>query len=137
MRVNVSRALRVQPGDEVIVRAELRRGERLGRLFVFARELTEDRFSPYVQGLYNEIASKEPVLHSPMMLRLVEQMPERELSFVADIDGFVCVTQEVDTAKDKTARVRLKRIVPSHLGPREWLRRTIIGIFQWPTKITT
>lgn len=137
MRVTVSKAVRVQPGDEVVVRAELQRGERLGRLFVFARETTEDRFSPYVQGMYNEFAAREPVMHSPMTLRLVEQMPERELSFIADIDGFVCVTQEVDTAKDKTARVRIKRNIPQHLGFKEWFRRLITGMFQWPTKIVT
>ena len=125
------------PGDEVVVRAELRRGERLGRLFVFARELTEDRFSPYVQGLYNEFASREPVMHQPMSLRLVEQMPAGELSFVSDLNGFVCITQEVDTAKDQVANVRLKRNLPASLSWNEWFQRKFIGMFQWPTKIHT
>lgn len=137
MRVTVSKALRVQPGDQVVIRAELRSGERLGRLFVFARELAEDRFSPYVQGLYHEIASREPVMHTPLSLRLVEQMPERELSFVADLDGYICITQEVDTPKDKTAKVRMKRNISPYLGWREWLQRKLIGTFQWPKKIQT
>jgi hypothetical protein len=137
VRRTASKAQRVQPGDVVIIRAELQRGERLGRLFVFARELTEDRFSPYVAGLYNEMASKEPVFHSPLMLRLVEQMPDRELSFVADIDGYVCVQQEVDTAKDKLAKVRIKRNIAPYLDWKPWLQRKLIGIFQWPTKIQT
>lgn len=137
MRVTISKALRVQPGDEVIVRAALRQGQRLGRLFVFAREKTEDRFSPYVAGMYNEFASPEPVMHTPMMLRLVEQMPERELSFVSDIDGFVCITQEVDTPKDETAKVKIVRKLPASLSWKMWFQRKCIGIFQWPTKITT
>jgi len=137
VRVVISKALRVQPGDSVVVRGELVRGQTLGRLFVFARETNEDRFSPYVQGMYNEVASKEPVMHSPMMLRLVEQMPAREISFIADIDGYVCVTQELDTLKDVRAKVGMKRTISPYLDFKHRLQRKLIGIFQWPTKIQT
>lgn len=133
----ISKALRVQPGDQVIVRAALTGEQKLGRLFVFARETTEERFSPYVQGMYNEFASREPTMHKPMMLRLIEQMPERELSFVADIDGYVCICQELDTLLDPHAKVRMKRIISQHLGWKARAQRTISRIFQWPQKILT
>jgi hypothetical protein len=137
VRVVASKALRVQPGDEVLVRAELKPGQKLGRLFVFARELAEDRFSPYVQGMYNEYASTGPIMHTPMSLRLVEAMPSREISFVADIDGFVCIMQENDLLIDPKANVKIKRIIPYSLGWNAWLTRKLAGIFQWQTKILT
>lgn len=137
VRVVISKALRVQPGDQIIIRAALKPPMKLGRLFVFAREVNEERFSPYVQGMYNEFASREPVMHRPMMLRLIEALPERELSFVADIDGYVCITQESDLLLDPHARVRIRRILPPNIGWKAWLQRVCAGIFQWPQKILT
>jgi hypothetical protein len=110
---------------------------KLGRLFVFARELVEDRFSPYVQGMHSMVSEAKPMMFTPLSLRLVETMREREISFTSDIDGYVCITQEIDTAKDVTAKVRMKRIISKHLGWKQRLYRKYIGIFQWPIKITT
>lgn len=130
MRVPAGKALRVEPGDEVFITARLVPSERLGRLFVFAREATGGDFSPYVPNIANMVEG-EPRLMQPMSLRLTDTRRDRRLSFVSDIDGFICVMQEVDTAKDPLVKIRMKRKICPQLGWREWLHRKMTVFFPW------
>ncbi|WP_156435238.1 hypothetical protein [Bradyrhizobium lablabi] len=131
MRVAVGRAIRVGPGDQVVVRGQLA-AAKLGRLYVFACERGNDHFSPYVPDMSSLVGS-EPKLLSTMALRLTEDRPEREISFVSDIDGFVRIMQEVDTAKDPRAKVKLTRTICPDLPWPERMLRLITGILTWPT----
>ena len=111
MRIAASRPLRVCPGDEVVVRGKLPQSAHLSRLFVFAADLEDERFSPYAlhAGQLPLERNGMPPMQSPMSMRLVEAQPVRELTFVSDIDGFICIMQEVDTAKDPRAMVLVTR----------------------------
>ncbi|MBO4228441.1 hypothetical protein [Bradyrhizobium neotropicale] len=131
MRVLTGKPIRVGPGDEVVVRAQLTTAT-LGRLYVFAREDSEDRFSPYVPHVAALAVGDEPSMLQPMSMRLVAERPMRQISFVADIDGFVCVMQEVDTATDPLAKVRLKRKICPDLDWKSRILRKFQGIFSWP-----
>jgi hypothetical protein len=123
MRVSVGKTLRVGPGDEVHLVARLRPEATLGRLFVFAKEGLND-YSPYAPMLDVMVDDRPPVL-TPLMLRLTQQQPMRELQFAADFDGYVKIMQEVDTAKDPLARIKMRRIVCPRLGWRDWLVRSL------------
>ncbi|MEY9493742.1 hypothetical protein [Bradyrhizobium elkanii] len=133
MRVTVGRPIRVDPGDTVAVRGQLPEKAKLGRLYVFAKEDAADAFSPYVQNIGVVTAQASPHLYTPMSMRLDSYRREYEMSFVADIDGFIRVMQEVDTAKEPRAKVRIKRTICPGLGWREWLVRKLNGIFTWQT----
>jgi len=124
MRVRVGKALRVGPGDDVHIVARLRLGATLGRLFVFAREGRRNEFSPYAPMIDVMVNDRPPVL-TPLMLRLTEQQPMRELQFAADFDGYVQIMQEVDTSKDPLAQIRLRRTICPRLGWRDWLVRSL------------
>jgi hypothetical protein len=123
MRVEVGKTLRVGPGDEVVVRANMSPAAKLGRLFVFASE-NGAQFSPYVPNVASMIVTEnKPAMLPPVMLRLTEARPTRRVSFVSDIDGFVRVMQEVDSADDPKVAVRLSRRINPELGWIDWLER--------------
>lgn len=125
MRVVVGKTLRVGPGDEVVIRGSLPKEAKLGRLFVFASENGAE-FSPYALNIADMLVSNgKPVFLQPLSLRLVPTQPERHLSFVADIDGYVRVMQEVDTANDPKAKVKLTRRINPNLGWIAWMQRKI------------
>lgn len=126
MRIAVSRMTRVGPGDKIVIQARLAAGaSRLGRLFVFARARPDTNFSPYVAGIGSGlmIEEGEPRMYSPLSLRLTEGQPARQLKFTADIDGHIQVMQEVDTADEPLAKVKLQRKICSGLGWKQWLSR--------------
>jgi hypothetical protein len=130
MRLKIGRALRVGPGDRVVIRGQLA-AAKLGRLFVFAKE-GEAEFSPYVTNVREKLAvGGEPRMLSPMALRLDPQRPQGEISFVSDIDGYICVIQEVDTAKDPKVKVTLKRQVCPDLPWLAKVSRHLSGILSW------
>jgi len=128
MRLPASKPLRVRPGDEVLVRARLSKASRLGRLFIFARE-GEETFSPYVPGLSALPSGDEPRMMSPISLRLAETQPSRSASFVSDIDGYVCVMQEVDSKADLLAKVSLRRKINPALPWTQRAKRTLTEMF--------
>ena len=128
MRLPASKPLRVRPGDEVLVRARLSKASRLGRLFIFARE-GEETFSPYVPGISNLPVGEEPRMMSPVSLRLADTNPSRTASFVSDIDGYVCVMQEVDLKSDPLARVSLRRKINPQLPWTQRAKRTLTEMF--------
>lgn len=130
MRVAVSKTIRVGPGDTVTVRGQLA-SAKLGRLYVFARERGNSSFSPYVPEM-PELISERPTLMSTMTMRLAEGQPEKQTSFVADFDGFLRVMQEVDTAKDPRAMVKLTRTICAHLPWHQRLARRLSGVLSWP-----
>lgn len=132
MRKTATKAVKVQPGDEVIVRAALPRDLKLARLYVWAKELGCDGFSPYVQNTDSIALDGTPPLLTPMSMRLVPQRPAHEISFVADMAGQIVIVQEVDTREDKLADVKLERYIAtvSRLG--RFKRR----LMEWPRTVT-
>ncbi|WP_165421439.1 hypothetical protein [Bradyrhizobium sp. Leo170] len=99
---------------------------------MFAKARDEAGFSPYVPMLMALAAGGEPSMLQPMSMRLVAERPSKQVSFIADIDGFICVMQEVDTAKDPLAKVRVKRKICPDLDWKSRLFRKFQGIFSWP-----
>jgi hypothetical protein len=126
MRVAVGKALRVGPGDEVLIRGQLPSNSRLARLFVFAKE-SNGQFAPYVANLLAVAVGDTPRMHMPMSLRLDSYRNEKEISFVSDFDGSVQVMQEIDTAKDPRAIVKIKRKINPHLSWKEKLTRRFLA----------
>jgi hypothetical protein len=130
VRVANGKQLRVGPGDEVVIRAALGDAT-LGRLYVFARERGDVELSPYVAHL-NELTMTGgdgmPRMMSTISLRLVEARPTREVSFVSDIDGFIQVMEEIDTADAPRAKVRVKRIVCRNLPWPKRMLRLLTGL---------
>jgi hypothetical protein len=122
----------VFPGDQVIVRGRLPRDAKLGRLFVFASANGSD-FSPYALNALPDVVAPGggPRMLTPLSLRLSSERTARQLSFVADIDGLVCVMQEIDTKDDPLVRVKLIRIVDPNLGWLDWIKRRFTP---WPMK---
>ena len=68
-------------------------------------------------------------------MRLDSDRREYQMSFVADIDGFIRIMQEVDTAKDPRVKVKMKRTICPDLGWREWLTRKFHGMLTWQTTL--
>ena len=125
MRVPVGKALRVAPGDEVVIRGTLPTAAKLGRLFVFASE-NGAQFSPYVPNVADIIVSNGmPTMLSPLSMRLLTERADRQIKFKADIDGFIQVMQEVDDATDPLAKVKLARTINPDLGWIDWAKRKI------------
>jgi hypothetical protein len=123
MRVQVGRKLRVGPGDEVVIRGRLPASGKLGRLFVFASENGAE-FSPYVPNVADAlVVNGRPTFMTPLSLRIVGPEAARSLSFVADIDGFVCVMQEVDALDDPKAKIKMTCKVNPTLGWVGWFQR--------------
>jgi hypothetical protein len=139
MRVLASRYLRVRVGDDVLVRARLSVRSSLARLHVFAKDQHDDRMSPYVLGAgmiagavtsSSSKAAPLPQMATPLMLRLTDKHPVKALRFKADINGYICIMQEVDVRQDPRARVVLRRNpdLPWHM---RWLD-SLRGL--WPAR---
>jgi hypothetical protein len=128
VRVPATRAVRVGPGDFIVIRGQLPRDAKLGRLYVFASE-NGAPFSPYVHGVANMLVMNgQPQMLSQLSMRLVAASPVRELTFVSDIDGFIRVMQEVDTKDEPKAKIRIECTVNPDLGWKEWFKRKVA---QW------
>jgi hypothetical protein len=107
----------------VVIRGALPAASKLGRLFVFASE-NGAKFSPYVPNVADVlVANGRPSMLSPLSMRLIGAQPVRRLEFTADIDGFVCVMQEIDTSDDLRAKVKLTRTINPDLGWVAWAKR--------------
>jgi hypothetical protein len=133
VRVTVSRTVRVQPGDEIIITGELPTASRLGRLFVFAKQ-GEAPFSPYVYQVEHKMRvgiDGVPRMMTPLMMRLTEAHRLKRMAFVSDIDGWLQVMQEVDRAEDPKARIRLKRKICPYLPWTKKIFRMIDGMVPW------
>jgi hypothetical protein len=129
VRVAIGTKLRVGPGDHVVVRGRLPVGGKLGRLFVFASE-NGAPFSPYALNVSSMIvANGKPALLPPLTMRLVPTSPKRNLSFVADIDGYVQIMQEVDSPDDPKVQVKLSRKINPNLS---WIARLQRRMPSWP-----
>lgn len=133
MRVVVTRAIKVQPGDQVIVRAALSSGLQLARLYVWARQKEDTDFSPYVLGLGEEQVSLNdtPQMHKPLSMRLVSRKRSDKISFVSDIEGQIVVVQEVDSVNDKVADVKLESI----MNERSKLKKLKRRLIEWPKRV--
>jgi len=130
VRVPATRAVRVGPGDRIVIRGQLPRDSKLGRLYVFASE-NGAPFSPYVHGVASMLAlNGQPQMMSQLSMRLVPAVPVRELSFVSDIDGFIRIMQEVDSVGEPWAKVRIECTINPELGWKDWLKRKVA---QWQT----
>jgi hypothetical protein len=132
MRVRASRRLRVGRGDEVVVRARLPAGQQVGRLFVFASEYGS-HFSPYVPHVADVVLNSDgtPQMRTPMTMRLTLTHPARVLSFTSDIDGYICVMQEIDRKYDPCSLIKLNRTICPQLPWRQRLHRKLIGMLPW------
>ena len=132
MRVAVGKKVRVGPGDEVVIRGQLAHNAKLGRLFVFAKE-GDVEFSPYVQNVCNLLAvsGDRPQIFTPMHMRLDSAKPQREISFTADIDGWIRVMQEVDRPNDVKAIVKIERTMNPALPWMQKLSRKISEMIPW------
>jgi hypothetical protein len=131
MRVAVGKAIRVGPGDEVVIRGQLPSSGKLARLYVFAKE-GDAEYSPYVENLGSLLAvsGDRPQMYTPMSMRLDSYRSQRELTFVADIDGYIRVMQEIDKG-DPKAVVKLTRTVCPHLPFKDRMLRRISGVLAW------
>jgi len=129
MRVAVSRACRVAPGDTVILEAKLPPATKLGRLFIFGS--TGGSFSPYAPGAEHAARLDKPQMLAPLALRLTEQIPFRIVKVPVDIDGWLAVYQEVDLQKDPRVKVKLDCQIDPHMGWRQRLRRKLLRISCW------
>jgi hypothetical protein len=123
--------VKVQPGDEIVVRAALPHDTNLARLYVWAKELGCDDFSPYVQNTDVISTNGMPQMLSPMSMRLVSHRSEHKISFVADIKGQIVIVQEVDTSEDKLAKVSLDRVMARCSRLDRFKRRLI----EWPRTV--
>lgn len=134
MRVAASKAYRVGPGDEVVIRGQLPAASQLGRLYVFA-SAEGGEFAPYVRNAGNvPVEAGLPMMQTPVSMRLVRSHPAREISFTSDIDGFICVMQEVDDATDPKARIKVERKINPQLGWKDWIARCLTRL-QRPTSM--
>ena len=135
MRIPVGNVLRVGHGDQVVIRGSLPPDAKLGRLFVFASE-NGAKFSPYVPHVADMlVANGRPTMMTPLSLRLVDIRPEREVSFTSDIDGFICVMQEIDGPDDPSAKVRASRTINPNLSWTQRLKRKLTS-WQMPKNLS-
>lgn len=130
MRVPVSRALRIEPGDTVNIRARLVLPGKLHRLFVFSKDRAGGDYSPYVAAQLLDFGG-EPRMVSALGLRVSEALPTRELHFVADFDGYIKIMQEVDRPNDVRARVSLRRQIDPALPWQTKVVRRLSGMAPW------
>jgi hypothetical protein len=121
----------VSPGDEVFVLGRIEEPSRLGRLYVFAKNGDQPSFSPYVPNVTAPMATPTPQLLSPMSLRLTDRAREKQISFTADIDGYIRVMQEVDRPDDPKAKVTIKRRICPNLPWLSRISRRLGGILPW------
>ena len=87
MRRTATKAVKVQPGDEVVVQAELSPDTTLARLYVWAKEFECDEFSPYVQGTDVIAVNGQPQMLSPLSMRLVPQRSSHQIRFQVEYKG--------------------------------------------------
>lgn len=128
MRVAASKSIRVGPGDKIAIQAQLPAMARTSRLYVFAKGKGEE-FSPYVANIGLMVSNGAPQMLSPMSMRLAEKAPQKSISFVSDLDGHVCVMQEVDTKDELLAKVKITRTLNPDLSWRERIIRSISGLW--------
>jgi hypothetical protein len=133
VRLVVTKAVKVQPGDEVIIRAALSSGTSLARLYIWARQKEDTQFSPYVQGLGAEVVSPggSPQMHKPLSMRLISKKRSDKVSFISDIEGQIVVIQEVDSIRDKTADVKIELVMVNDSSLARFKRR----ITEWPKTV--
>ena len=131
MRRTATKAVKVQPGDAVVVKAALPPDSGLARLYVWAKESGSEKFSPYVQGIDAISVTGAPNMLSPLSMRLVEQRPAHKISFVADIEGQIVIVQEVDTREDKIAEVSLECVMMTKSRLSRFKRR----LTEWPMTV--
>jgi hypothetical protein len=129
VRAPASRIVRVWPGDQVVVRARLKGPASLARLYVFAREVVSEEFSPYVPTID---LGGAPVMQSPLMLRLTSENPSRTIGFEVDVDGYIRVVQEIDRPTDQCAQVRIKRVAAPSTSWLAAIGRKIVELVSWP-----
>ena len=134
MRRTVTKAIKVQPYDEVIVRAALPPDSRLARLYVWAKQSKSNEFSPYAVGQEGGgiVLNGQPIMLTPLNIRLVEQRPSHQISFRSDIEGQIVIVQEVDTRDDKVAEVNLDL----HMANRSKIVRFKRRLTEWPKTVT-
>lgn len=105
---------------------------RLARLAVFSAATGDPEFSPFVPNAALAAAMDPPQLLQPLILRLTEAEPEKRLYVRADLEGYVCVVQEVDTANEPLVKVQLTYMVGSHAG---WRTRVACKLRTlWPRR---
>ena len=132
MRRAASKAIRVGPGDEVTVKGRLPGNAKLGRLYVFAKGKEDERFYPYVQDVPAKLALNGALqMYTPTTMRLTTTSPASELTLIADLDGWLQVMQEVDTAQDPAAKIRLSRKICQHLPWQQKLTRKLSRFLPW------
>jgi len=131
VRKTATKAVRVRPGDEIIVRAALPADLGLARLYVWAKQVGSDQFSPYVLGTDVIDLGELPNMLSPISMRLVPQRPAHKISFVADMKGQIVIVQEVDTRDDKVAEVSLDLIMATTSRLDRFKRR----LTEWPKTV--
>lgn len=123
MRIQTTRAVRVGPGDKIVVRGQLPASAKLGRMYVFA-SAEGGEFAPYVHGVAAmPVMNGMPMMLKPVSMRLVQGQPPRTVSFVSDIDGYICVMQEVDTQDEPRAKIRIECQINPDLNWKDWLWR--------------
>lgn len=132
MRRTATKAVKVEPGDAVVVRATLPPASGLARLYVWAKQTGSNQFSPYVQNTDAVAKDGMPQMLSPLSMRLVEQRPSHRISFVSDIEGQVVIVQEVDTREDKLAEVTLDLSMATKSKLNRFKRR----LTEWPRTVT-
>jgi len=131
VRKVASRAIRVQPGDEVVVRAALPFNVGLARLYVWAKQKGCDQFSPYVLGADTIPINGFPTMLSPLSMRLVEARPIHKISFTSDIKGQIVIVQEVDSLSDKPARIDIELYMTTTSPLGRFKRR----LTEWPQRV--
>lgn len=132
MRRTATKAVKVQPGDQIVVRAALPPDTGLARLYVWAREFGCGQFSPYVLDTNAVALNGRPTMLPTLSMRLVSQRPEHTISFMSDIKGQIVIVQEVDTLDDKLAEVKLDL----YMATRSRLNRFKRRLTEWPKTVT-
>jgi hypothetical protein len=132
LRKTATKAVKVQPGDEIIVRAALPPDLGLARLYVWAKEGESTNFSPYVLDTDVIPTNGMPQMLTPLSMRLVPQRSIHKISFLADIRGQIVIVQEVDTKEDKIAKVSLE----VNMATTSRLSRFKRRLTEWPKTVT-
>jgi len=132
VRRTATKAVKVQPGDQIVVRAALPPNSGLARLYVWMKESGSSQFSPYVFDPNALALNGRPTMLPTLSMRLVPQRPAHTISFMADSEGQVVIVQEVDTYDDKLADV----VLDLYMGNRSRLGRLKRRLIEWPKTVT-
>ena len=96
MRIDLTKAAKAKPGDEVVIRCSLPRKVQHARISVWS-SCGGAEFSPHVQNAMMNLATNgEVAMVSPMYTSLHELRKHHKISFIADENMLVLVKQEVD-----------------------------------------